>query len=230
MEVVLSRQRIAYILIFFSSVLIVYASFTHKSVSLHGSGTTPLEMWLLSLGSASIFAFWIWMFAHLISNRRKIKHSILWSSFFLFGSWLGALTYFFLKYDQPEREWKFSLVIEWFFRGKYRPEFYLKVAIVSFVIALFHYNLMESLHMIVNMYDSQWYRNVVGVIYFPFKIFMMNLYQLLSLDITVTGRQKERLIMFARIMRFLYTYILFYLALFFILMRKRFKAEKEVRI
>lgn len=217
----MKKPKFGYLLLLLTLTLITYASFNRKGMN------APGDVWLLASGFTSSIILWFWMIVNFLLNRKNINHPILWGAFLLFGSWLGAAIYFIIKYNQPDGKCSYSRFRGWIYRDNKYNQFYGKVAMVSFVLAIFHHDLMETLYLAVGIHNSPIYQFVTGVIYFPFRIFMKTLYLVLSID---PSQSTEKLILFARIMRFIYTYILFCVAISGLLIFDKRRLEKNSEV
>jgi hypothetical protein len=201
----MKRPKFGYALL-----LLLAASFVFAA-SLQNKSLTTAEILPFILGPLSVAILWVWMIANYFANRKKIKHSACWGWFLFLANWVAAIIYFFAMYKPAETKprdyfYKFREWITAESKGIYG--FYSKLAIVSFAVAAFHHMFMDVLYKTIDLFDYEIYRDIIGVIYFPFKAFMMFIYGLLNID---TNHNREKLVLFARTMRFIYTFLLLYI-------------------
>ncbi len=201
----MKRPKVGYALL-----LLIAASFVYAG-SLSKKSLTTAEVLPFAIGSLSAVVLWFWMISNFFANRKKIKHAVCWGWFLFLANWVAAIVYFFVMYTPAENKPRdhYRKFHEWVTaEGKGFHSFYFKISIVSLAIAVFHHFLMDVLYRTINLFNYEMYRNIVGVIYFPLKAFLMFTYGVLNID---TEHNKDRLVLFARTMRFLYTYLLFYI-------------------
>jgi hypothetical protein len=201
----MKRPIFGYVLLLLFAASIVYAA------SLQKDAITTAEVVPFALGVLSVVVLWFWMISNYFANRKRIKHSACWGWFLFLANWVAAIIYFFAMYKPAESKPRdyFHKFREWITaesKGIYG--FYSKLALVSFAVAVFHHMFMDVLYRTINLFDYEIYRDFMGVIYFPFKAFMMLIYGLLNIDI---NHNREQLVLFARTMRFIYTFSLFYI-------------------
>ncbi|MFA5073965.1 MAG: hypothetical protein WC539_08750 [Nitrospirota bacterium] len=204
----MKKPKFGYVLLFFIFISITYMSFKQNLPKSLG------EDWILTSGVLSIVIFWFWMITNFICNRKKLKHPIVWGLFLLFGNWAAAAIYFIAKYNDPNGKCNYSRLHEWFFHCENKIQFYGKVAVICFIVTIVHHHLMKNLYMVFSIQNYAAYQVLTDIIYFPFFLFMKGVFSLLLIS---PGGPTETPFLFVRIMRFVYTYILFYCLMLFAL-------------
>ncbi len=216
----MKRPKFGYFLL-----LVIVVSFVYASTLKKDSLTTE-EVLPFALGPLSAVILLFWMISNFFANRKRIKHAAYWGWFLFLANWVAAIVYFFVMYTPAERKPSdhYRKFREWVTaEGKGFQSFYPKIAVVSLVIAVFHHLFMDIMYRTINLFDYEIYRNIIDIIYFPLKSLLMFIYGLLNID---TEHNTERLVLFARTMRFLYTYLLFFIVAILLFRPDKKRAKK----
>ncbi len=214
----MKRPLFGYVLLSCFALSVAYA------LALRKDSFTSAEVMPVAAGLFCMLVLWYWMVCNLIANRKKLAHPLAWGLFLFFGSWIAAPVYFFVKYAPAEEGPPFRRFRAWLVRGDSARAFYARVALVSLGAAVFHHFLTDTLYLMVPLHDFPVYHNIVGVIYAPCTAAITAVYRVLSID---TSHPSKDLVLFARAVRFFYTYLLILVLALQVSVRERRKAASR---